>query len=235
MVSETAEGDIEGMIARGLKPTVRDIIRLNAVALRFERGAHTASYFALPRVAFLGDLVLRQPTIGHELWLDKVQQCVEMDDDSDFACRLYAAHVADHHDLADPYKRKDVKAAVEACLKAFSAFTFEQVRLALDYVERGERPEAGEHPALEPAKEDADTLTAADSVALGIVHDGIASRLGISLADMRTMTRGELLAVVSAALDGEGRDERVYRRHRNDYFRTLDEISDRLEKERDNG
>ena len=234
MVSDTAESDIEDLIARGLKPTVRDIVRLNAVALRIERGAYAAAYFALPRVAFLGDLALYQPTIGHETWLDKVQSIVDMSDDSDFACRLYAAATKDNAALVDPYRPKEVKAAVEKCLAAFSAFTFEQVRLALDYVETGGRHTDGESIAIDPADTE-DAPTAADSVALGAVHDGVAGRLGISLRDLRSMTRGELLAVVSAAFDAKGGAERAIRRRQTEYFRTLDEISARLEKERANG
>lgn len=234
MVSDTAESDIEDMIARGLKPTVRDIIRLNSVALRFERGVHAAEYFALPRVAYIGDLVLYQPTIAHELWLDKVRQVVETDDDSDFACRVYASSHQDATSLVDPYRPKEVKKAVEECLAKFGKCTFEQVRLALEYVESGDRGETGEHPALEPAKDD-DTFTAADSISVGMVHDGVASRLGLSLRDIRSMTRCEMLAVVASAIVGEGREERMYRRRQTEYFRTLDEISARLETERDNG
>lgn len=234
MVSDTAEGDIEALFARGLKPTVRDIIRLNAVALRIERGVHAAEYFALPRVAYLGQLVLCQPTIAHELWLARVRQVVEMDDDSDFACRLHVAAVAADK-LVDPLDRKAVKSAVEGTLRTFGAHTFDQVRLALDYVEHGCNPDSGEHPTPEPDSDDPPPSDE-DAVSVGVLHDGIACRLGLTLKDLHGMTRGELLAVVDMAVVVErGKSDRAVAQRRTDYFRTLDDITDRLEKERADG
>ena len=234
MVSDTAEADIEALIARGLKPTVRDIVRLNAVAIAFERGPDAAVWFALPRVAFLGDLTLYEPTVAHEIWMAKVQQVVDMDDDSDFACRLYvAAHAADR--LVDPHCRDAVKAAVEANLAAFGAFTFRQVRAALEYVEFGAAPTAGESATPEPAKE-GETLTEYEAVAIGVVNDAVAMRLGLSLADLGKMTRAQLMAVTRTALDvSRARGPARNLRKQTDYFRTLDEIADRLEKERQHG
>ena len=60
MISHTAKEDIEAMEADGLRPSVSDIIRLNALGLRLERSAFSAqSLFCLPRVAYLGKLILR--------------------------------------------------------------------------------------------------------------------------------------------------------------------------------
>ena len=76
MTSKMAIEDIEQMQAEGLKPTVKDIIRLNALAMKFERAKSKnagSSIYLLPRVAFISDKVwFRQPTIGHEIWLSKV-------------------------------------------------------------------------------------------------------------------------------------------------------------------
>lgn len=74
MTSEMAVEDIEQMQAEGLKPTVKDIIRLNALALKYERAKSRNAgntMYLMPRVAFIDDKTwFRQPTIGHELWFD---------------------------------------------------------------------------------------------------------------------------------------------------------------------
>lgn len=76
MTSEMAVEDIEQMQADGLKPTVKDIIRLNALALKYERAKSRNadnSLYLMPRVAAIDSKhVFRQPTIGHEIWFDKV-------------------------------------------------------------------------------------------------------------------------------------------------------------------
>lgn len=74
MVSEMAMEDIEQMKREGLEPTPRDIIRLNALALKYERAKSKdvgMSLYQLPRVAFIDSKTwFRQPTIGHEIWFD---------------------------------------------------------------------------------------------------------------------------------------------------------------------
>ena len=63
MVSETAKADIEDMWDAGLRPSFRDIIRLNAIALEVERARSSFAVSILPRVSFLGDVVFREPTV----------------------------------------------------------------------------------------------------------------------------------------------------------------------------
>ena len=56
MTSEMAVEDIERLQADGLKPTVKDIIRLNALALKFERVKSkyaSSAMYLFPRVAFI--------------------------------------------------------------------------------------------------------------------------------------------------------------------------------------
>lgn len=232
MTSDLAEGEVAAMVAQGLKPTVRDIVRLNALALKIQYGPHAAERYALPRVAFLGNLVLRQPTIAHEIWLDRVMSVVEMDDESYFACRLYVASRAAAA-LCDPLDRGQVKAEVEANLAAFGAFTLDAVALALRYVWIGGGEMDGEHPTPREHDETTPELGPEDSVALGILHDGVALRLGVTMADLKAMTRAQLLSVSHGAVGTDANARKnAASRARVDFFRTLDEIRARLEAEK---
>ena len=54
MVSQMCKEDIEQMQEDGLKPTVDDIVRLNELALKFEKVKKNTSFkslYLLPRVA----------------------------------------------------------------------------------------------------------------------------------------------------------------------------------------
>lgn len=74
MTSKTAKQQIELWWKEGLAPTVDDIVLLNNLGLQIERGSDMFSFSACPRVAFLGDSILREPTVAKRLWLDEVQR-----------------------------------------------------------------------------------------------------------------------------------------------------------------
>ena len=71
MISKMAMEDIDSLADEGIKLTPQEIIRLNAFGLKVERATDAAERYALPRVAMLGKLTLRQPTIGSEIFLQK--------------------------------------------------------------------------------------------------------------------------------------------------------------------
>ena len=72
MISRLAEQTIEKWQRENLKPTFKDIIALNNLGLKVERGAEAFSFAACPRIAFLGDHILREPTIAKRIWIDTV-------------------------------------------------------------------------------------------------------------------------------------------------------------------
>lgn len=72
MTSKLAKSQIELWRKEGLEPTFDDIIRLNDLGLRVERGSDMFSFSAVPRMAFLGDRILREPTVAKRYWLDTV-------------------------------------------------------------------------------------------------------------------------------------------------------------------
>lgn len=74
MTSKMAQQQIELWWKEGLKPTVEDIVLLNNLGLQIEKGSDMFSFSACPRIAFLGDNILREPTVAKRLWLDEVQR-----------------------------------------------------------------------------------------------------------------------------------------------------------------
>lgn len=77
MVSEMAKEDIHALEKKGVKLSFDEIIRLNSLGVKAEKSANSYSFFCLPRCVFLrvedgNDVVLREPTIGHEIWYDSV-------------------------------------------------------------------------------------------------------------------------------------------------------------------
>ena len=73
MTSKLAKSQIELWRKEGLEPTFDDIIKLNDLGLRVERGSDMFSFAAVPRMAFLNDRILREPTVAKRYWLDAVQ------------------------------------------------------------------------------------------------------------------------------------------------------------------
>ena len=85
MTSKLAKSTIEKWWSEGLKPTVEDIVRLNALGLKVENGAEAYDFAACPRVAFLGDYMLFEPTVGKRAWMDTAKQALR----DDYQTQLY--------------------------------------------------------------------------------------------------------------------------------------------------
>lgn len=239
MVSKMAQDNIEEMWAAGLKPTVADIIHLNALGLKCERAkARNAGdeIYIMPRVAVLSEgIYFRQPTIGHEIWLAAVAQYSTGGYQTAFALDAFAlSRPAD--DLPAPHDCKAVTSAVEAFLATLSPFTEEQVLTALNYVQTGLHSEDGEYP---PVADDADGGEHEDweeCVALGVMRDSLAVLTGLTVADARRMTRDELdmmrrraLMIHNVDVAGKGEYEQ------GGYYAAKAKIIERLQKESGNG
>lgn len=63
MLSKMAKSDLDALRQGGHHPTDEDIIRLNDLALKIERGKDTTPA-NMPRIAFAGNIILHEPTIG---------------------------------------------------------------------------------------------------------------------------------------------------------------------------
>lgn len=140
MISKLAKGQIETWRADGLEPSYDDIIRLNDLGLRVERGSDMFSFAAVPRMAFLGDRILREPTIARRIWLDTVQPIFA----DDLQSKIYLiAFVLGADELPSTFDPKRIKDAVEKYRDdALLGCTETQILAAIDWCLNGDKVQA---------------------------------------------------------------------------------------------
>lgn len=236
MISEMCIEDIEQMKAEGLDPTPKDIIRLNELALAFERKKSRlafASTYMLPRIARIDETTwFRQPTLGHEIWLGKVASYIDMDS-VDAALAIYAfAFSRDYTELPEPYAESKVKEEVGKWIESMKGYNREQILAAVEYVQTGIEPSVGEYP--DSASSDSDIEDWNTCVAVGILNEGAAVLTGVTRKELMGMTRREVEGVLSKAYllmtPPIGLDANA---ELADYNRTHDRIRERLLKEKE--
>jgi len=239
MISQTAIDSLDELIAKGLTPTPRDIIRLNAVGVKLEAATAqraTDSTYLLPRVAAVTkDLWFRQPTIGHEIWMEKVERFIaDGDYQSLLAIRAYALSRSPEK-LPDPDDPGTIKTAVDEFVATCKNLTRDQILAAVRYATLGADHTAGEttaHPSGEKEEEENPDFT--DCIAIGVLNEGRAVLWGISEADMLRMTTQQLADVIDRAKIyhkiESGGDEDFWQGR---YYATLDEITSRLTREKE--
>lgn len=146
MISETAKCDVEDLWEAGLEPTFRDIIRLNAVALQVEQARSSFAVSILPRVSFLGDVVFREPTVGHEIWLAQASRLFDGDDDETYLMlRAYSLSMP-QDDLPDPYSKDKILDGVQGFRNKLAFATVRQMCAAMGYAIHGFDQATGEYP-----------------------------------------------------------------------------------------
>lgn len=245
MISETAIESLEDLRAAGLKPTDRDVVRLNALGLKLEGLAkknvlHAAEY--LPRVAQVShSLAFRQPSIGHEVWLDKIGRFINREDRETILAVQAFALSRPAAALPDADSPLAVKRAVEDFTADCADLTREQIDAALDYAVYGFSPLVGEY-ASEDSSREPDGSEREDwkrCVAVGLLHDGKVYLTGCTQAELEEMTRDQLIDTLTQAYELHDRlrsyDDRLSDVRAN-YYATVAEIRERLEKEaKENG
>ena len=250
MISQLAKDDLEQLRADGLSPTVEDIIRLNALGLKLEAEAKkrpTDSTDYLPRVAVLDtSLTLRQPAIGHEVWLEKVRRFVA-DNDADTILALHAFALSRSvDDLPDGDDARSVEKAVAAFCRDCRHFSREQIFAAVEYATFGASPASAEAPARQaPDSAEAPARQAPDSsrrsfaeaeaedwrecVAAGILAYGQIVLFGASVAELSRLTRRQVRDMIRRAYIFHGLETPNYLEiAQGDYYATLTAIRERL-------
>lgn len=242
MISETAIETLEEMKAAGLQPSYADIIRLNVLGLRLEAARKKyvvdSTYF-LPRVAAVSEkLSFRQPTIGHEIWLEKIERFIDKGDfNTLLAVKAYALS-RPCGELVDPDSPGAVKTAVEDFCKSCKDLSRDQIYAAIEYVIFGSDQAVGVHAAHRHDSGDDDDYFDYDScISLGVLNEGRAVLWGITAADMRSMTRRELEDVIRRAyvFHGVKGNNSEIDRLEGSFYATVDEIVERLTKEKNHG
>lgn len=243
MISPFAIECIEKMERDGLHPTPRDIVRLNALGLKVERGDNPSPLYSRRRCAFVGDAVLREPTIATNIFIS--ERVRTFSPGADFAFVLFMAWALS---FDEPPRDAPPDAIMDFTREKLRDIPARRVAAAVDYCLYGCDSESLEYPARKEKTDGEREETADDSAAdelldvdIGIIHRAEALSLGISLADAMRHTRAQLNAVVRRALEhrADAGDvqaanalKREHDRYEGEFYATLDEIRARLENER---
>lgn len=236
MVSKTAEADVEDMRDAGLEPTFRDVIRLNALALRVEGLKAGFALSELPRVAFLGDAVFREPTIGSEIWLQSASRLFDEDDAETFMMLRAFSLSMEQGKLPDPNDEKSTLEALQSFRDSLAFATIPQLMAAVGYAMHGFRDSECESPERRKDGDGADSEDGGDEPCyeIGLLRQGMIYRLG-SAKELRELPPRALREMVIRAIS---RDHACDARRdavsdaEDDYLRTLDAITERLRAEK---
>ena len=270
MIADLFRKDYRQMTAQGVKFTPEDIVLLNALAVKVRLSQNAARTTHLPRLAFLPgrlrscvveklrgfirrllnsstsqplNLVLREPTIAHEMWLEQAQRYVTVDSDRTFDL-LYGyalAHPAEKlPDIFDP--RRLIRKVFTWCARNLAHLTREQLSAAVDYCLFGADWTAGER-GPEKSKSEAEVeqrdltdstvgLRASTSPTIGLLTEARAIRLPITLDDAKQMTASVLDEAITRCLAKDHRIDWDAERHRamGEYVRARNAIRKRSAK-----
>lgn len=211
MISKYAISIIEEMKDKGYDLTPQEIIRLNALGLKVDRGLDDNPLYLSRRCAFLAGLILREPTIGHSIyaakcfklldvgdlvtrtclygWLLALDRVPDADPTVDGLRAVLSSHVAQHYkDIGFP----QLKMAVDFCLYGYDSIALEEpVRTD----ENGKPLE----DALEETADD-EAIHDAQCFEVGIIHEAMALGLGITLEDALKLSRAQMMAIIDRAM-----------------------------------
>ena len=253
MTTDLFRKDYRQMTAQGVKFTPEDIVRLNALAVKVKLSQTAARDVHLPRLAFLprlgwwrGEIVLREPTIAHELWMERAAQWIDIEDDRNFYFLNGYALSRPAEKLADAFRaRRVIREVYRFAAKRLALYTSAQLSAAVDYVLYGADWTVGEH-GPKKVKDDGEGeqgndssvhLDPSPSPTIGLLTRGRALRLPISLDDAMRMTASELQEAVERARAADETIDWEKTRHRafGEYVLARNEIKRRLIKEDETG
>lgn len=236
MTSKLAKSQIELWQKEGLAPTFEDIIKLNDVGLKVERGSDMYSFAACPRLAFLGDVVLREPTIAKRIWMDEVQRLFA----DGIETRLYLVAwslAADDNNLPSLNDKKKIgELVVEFRDKVLLKCTETQILAALDYVLNGDKVQYDELDEESKKKLDEvyDVPTEDQSLAKQLLLAALTYKIPAEVADYALLDDLQNMLLVAAMQNGA--DNTVKNEHTKfagQFYMMAGKIHERLVKEKE--
>ena len=241
-LSDQFRKDYRQMTAQGVVFTPEDIVLLNALSVKAQLSSTAARDVHLPRLAFLPrdswfhvPLVLREPTIAHDLWLEMAERFIDTSHDANFLF-LHAFALSRHPGkLPDPTRpKKVIKAVFNFAEKRLAKLTFAQLSAAVEYCLFGADWTVGAHgPAPSTKHQEPSTGDEPASPTIGLLTDCRMVRLPISLDDAKQMTASELTEAINRAwdLDEKFNPKRAHAKAFGEYVRARDAIRARAKAE----
>lgn len=203
MTSKIAKSTIEKWQSEGLNPTFDDIVLLNALGLKAERTSDMYCFAACPRISFLGDWVLREPTVGKRAWMDEAKQLLN----DDFRTHLYftawALNCPDN-ELPKLTKAKYVLDEVKKfAQEVLVDFTITQILMAIDYALNGDDYVESYTPEEKEAKAEV-TVPPSEimSEARHLISEALTQGMSSEVKDFVTVPQLEKMIVCAAMNNG---------------------------------
>ena len=247
MIADTFRKDYRQMTAQGVKFTPDDIVLLNALAVKVRLSQNAARTTHLPRLAFLPkrrsgilaafekEVVLREPTIAHEMWIEKAARYITVDSDRTFDLLYgYALSRPAEKLVSTENPKRLIRAVFMFAARHLAFLTREQLSSAVDYCLFGADWTVGERGPKKPADKSSTAETAKEcaSPTIGLLTEARAIRLPITLDDAMRMTASELNESITRCLANEHKIDydAEYHRAMGEYVRARNEIMKRSEK-----
>lgn len=206
MESRLAREVYDGWLADGLTPTLEMCLDINAAGLAVEQTPTASSFYSVPRVAYLGDYIFREPTVRRLAYLEDLRALLDDDTETQFIAAAYVCHVPEAELVPLTKSRRRVKKAVaKFAVEVLGDFSLTQAAAAVGYVladldpnaligDYGEGGGASASPAEVPAH--------CESYARRLLADAVGR--GFDAESAGTLTRAALERVLSAAAMSEG-------------------------------
>ncbi len=205
MVSKLAQEVHEGWIREGLAPTLEMCVDLNAAGLAVEKSPTASGFFSVPRVAYLGDFIFREPTVRRLAYLEDLRALLDGDPETQFIAAAYACHVPDAELVPlDGSRRRVRKAVSRFAVEVLGDFSLSQAAAAVGYVLADLDPTAlsGDYDDGKGAESPADVPPHCASYARKLLAEAVGS--GFDAASAGELTRNALERVLAAAALSEG-------------------------------
>lgn len=238
MTSSMALADIATLQAKGLRPTPEDIIRLNGLGLAVERAGNPDASNNAPRLVWLCNVAIHEPTLQVELWLSEVARNVAASGGAYDTLSLYACA---HAQIPGFFARASMRNAAIIKMRVYAwaasnlwKATPRQIQAALEYVVNGNDPVDGEFPDLTDAHPNRlrhKPISQADRMNR-MIQAGLAA--GLTMADVGCLTwsaANNVLIRIFRANGGKLSD--LGSTELGDYTCTLSAIEQRLLAEKD--
>ena len=148
-LSPMAREDIAHLQAQGITLTPEQIVILNALALRVERGPEAADLVRAPRVAWAGSTPIYEPTIAAERWLDTFGLHWWHGRSAALCTAWACANCAAPGFFVDKTDERRVRSLIQDWQDGLDC-TAGQLFMALSYVVDGADPDPSETPTAAP-------------------------------------------------------------------------------------
>jgi len=140
MISRLAKETVARWKREGLEPTFEDVVRLNALGLKVERGGSSYEFGAVPRMAFLGDCVFREPTVAKRIWLECAMRLLKDDYSNQLFLTAYALNAPSRELPPLNDVDKVVKEVTRFRDEVLLGYTETQIMACVEYALRGDDP-----------------------------------------------------------------------------------------------